>query len=35
MSSGMTWTHSSGPLAVDVVGYAAELTRQGYAETDG
>lgn len=32
MYSATTWTRSSGPLAVDVVGFADELTRQGYAE---
>jgi len=26
------WARSSGPLAVDVAGFADELTRQGYAE---
>jgi hypothetical protein len=32
MSSAVMWARDSGPLALNVVGYAAELTRQGYAE---
>ena len=32
MGSAVMWVRSSGPLAMDVVGYAGELTRQGYAE---
>ena len=32
MSSAVMWARGSGLLAVDVVGYAAELTRQGYAD---
>src|SRR5712691_5042724 len=32
MGGAVMWARSSGPLAVDVVGYGDELTRQGYAE---